>query len=230
MLISTFHLLGHAADPPVFDAALFNCLFLIFLAVADNRHAVVNLHRTFGAVLVCIVAALLQGAARIEPELLGGGVECDRDRLLHDLRLHLFNIAISGGAPLQRPSYRFGIIVGTFFILSLVGVVFIGHDAVIFHESPMDRHPAAIAATHSIGLPKLFHVIVSVAQAIHSLLLGETLRDDSSVHADGALEGRRCCESPAGTTITLVLDFSHEWGVVDSGGQGDALHTWLVVT
>ena len=113
---------------------------------------------------------------------------------------------------------------GTTLILCLVWIVCISHGALIAHEFPRSRHPAATTTSHSIVLVEHIVILLSASCAINTLLFREAFRNLFVVYADGSLKGRCCCECPAGTAGTLRLDWGHILGVVYCFGLSDTEH------
>lgn len=105
-----------------------------------------------------------------------------------------------------------------------VWVFCISHDTLLFLESPSSVHPATTAAPEAVVFAEKILVALVVPQgAINKLLLREAHGRGVVLLGDCTFKCGVGCEGPAGATIALILDGTHEaiFDVVDGGSVGN---------
>ena len=92
---------------------------------------------------------------------------------------------------------------------SSVGIHFIEHYTLIFHEFPGARHPATTACTIMIFIAKLFPVIIGINSAVYQLLLWKMHWVRVRLDGKCSLGHWVGDESPARSTRSLIFDSEH---------------------
>ena len=92
----------------------------------------------------------------------------------------------------------------------IVGIVSVGHGALVAHEVPSIAHPATLASPCVIVLAESLLVLGVCSEcAIDDLLLGKADWGLVLLDSDGTLESSSGGEGPTGTARSLVLDVAH---------------------
>lgn len=192
-------------------------LILVLIGVADECHSMIESRTTF--------IGLLYNTAGVELE--GGltGIDSHSEGLLLQLGLHIGDSAVDLSVLLDL-AHRLIFLVSAFALFfglaRCVGVVCVGHGALVMHEVPSVAHPAALASICAVVLAEFLFVIwVSGECAVDDLLFGEVHWGFVRLDSDGTLKSSRGGEGPTGTARSLVLNANHLAVIspIDIGGS-----------